>query len=208
MDLNVVMNASGELLELQGTAEGATFSRQQLNLLLDRAEPGLKQLMREIATTHPYFVRCIKPNQLLKPGVFNAAMILRQLQCSGTIECVKLMQAGYPNRAPYRDLQTRFKTALPPKMAALEPRQFVGMLLQATDSVAGDFQMGQDMVFFKGSKGALLQELQGHAPAAPSSAHAAASAASTPKVGRQRSTSSPLALTSTKPSMPSGSVDG
>jgi ribonuclease PH len=46
VDLNVVMNASGELLELQGTAEGATFSRQQLNLLLDRAEPGLKQLMR------------------------------------------------------------------------------------------------------------------------------------------------------------------
>ncbi len=55
--------------------------------------PGSSQLMREIATTHPYFVRCIKPNQLLKPGVFNAAMILRQLQCSGTIECVKLMQA-------------------------------------------------------------------------------------------------------------------
>ena len=39
---------------------------------------------------------------MLKPQVFNAAMILRQLQCSGTIECVKLMQAGYPNRAPYQ----------------------------------------------------------------------------------------------------------
>jgi ribonuclease PH len=33
------------LLELQGTAEGAPFSRQQLNSLLDLAEPGLKQLM-------------------------------------------------------------------------------------------------------------------------------------------------------------------
>ena len=45
VDLNVVMNDSGDLLELQGTAEGTAFSRQQLNLLLDRAEPGLKQLM-------------------------------------------------------------------------------------------------------------------------------------------------------------------
>ena len=45
VDLNVVMNDRGDLLELQGTAEGTAFSRQQLNLLLDRAEPGLKQLM-------------------------------------------------------------------------------------------------------------------------------------------------------------------
>ena len=45
VDLNVVMNNAGDLLELQGTAEGAAFSRQQLNRLLDLAEPGLNQLM-------------------------------------------------------------------------------------------------------------------------------------------------------------------
>ena len=45
VDLNVVMNDAGDLLELQGTAEGAAFSRKQLNSLLDLAEPGLKQLM-------------------------------------------------------------------------------------------------------------------------------------------------------------------
>ena len=31
VDLNVVMNGEGHLLELQGTAEGAPFSRDQLN---------------------------------------------------------------------------------------------------------------------------------------------------------------------------------
>ena len=45
VDLNVVKNSTGDLLELQGTAEGAAFSRQQLNSLLDLAEPGLNQLM-------------------------------------------------------------------------------------------------------------------------------------------------------------------
>ena len=58
-----------------------------------------------------------------------------------------------------QDLQARFKTALPDKMANLEPKEFVGVLLQATDCEKGDYQMGQDMVFFKGSKGAVLQEL-------------------------------------------------
>ena len=45
VDLNVVMASDGKLLEIQGTAEGAPFSRQQLNGLLDLAEPGLIQLM-------------------------------------------------------------------------------------------------------------------------------------------------------------------
>ena len=45
VDLNVVMNGEGQLLELQGTAEGAPFSRQQFNDLLDLAEPGLKKIM-------------------------------------------------------------------------------------------------------------------------------------------------------------------
>ena len=44
VDLNVVMNDAGELLELQGTAEGAPFSRPELNQLLDLADHGLMQL--------------------------------------------------------------------------------------------------------------------------------------------------------------------
>lgn len=44
VDMNVVMTASGKLIEVQGTAEGAPFSRKQLNELLDLAECGLKKI--------------------------------------------------------------------------------------------------------------------------------------------------------------------
>ena len=46
VDLNVVQAGDGRLLEIQGTAEGAPFSRSQLNELLDLAEPGLSSLMQ------------------------------------------------------------------------------------------------------------------------------------------------------------------
>jgi ribonuclease PH len=46
VDLNVVQANDGRLLEVQGTAEGAPFSRAQLDELLDLAEPGLMQLMQ------------------------------------------------------------------------------------------------------------------------------------------------------------------
>lgn len=44
-DMNVVMTGSGGLIEIQGTAEGETFSRKELNELLDLAADGVRQLI-------------------------------------------------------------------------------------------------------------------------------------------------------------------
>jgi ribonuclease PH len=43
-DMNVVMTESGGLIEVQGTAEGAAFSRAELNALLDLADSGIRRL--------------------------------------------------------------------------------------------------------------------------------------------------------------------
>lgn len=45
VDMNVVMTGSGCLVEVQGTGEEATFSRQELNNLLDLASLGINQLI-------------------------------------------------------------------------------------------------------------------------------------------------------------------
>ena len=44
VDLNVVGNERGDLLEIQGTAEGAPFSRPQLDALLTLAEGAIASL--------------------------------------------------------------------------------------------------------------------------------------------------------------------
>jgi ribonuclease PH len=44
VDFNVVMTGSGELVEVQGTAEGRPFSREQLDALLDLAAAGIADL--------------------------------------------------------------------------------------------------------------------------------------------------------------------
>jgi len=43
--MNVVMTASGKLVEVQGTAEGAPFDRDRLTRLLDLSQTGIKQLI-------------------------------------------------------------------------------------------------------------------------------------------------------------------
>lgn len=45
IDFNVVMNENLSLIEMQGTAEEGSFSRTQLNRILDLAEGGIQSLM-------------------------------------------------------------------------------------------------------------------------------------------------------------------
>jgi ribonuclease PH len=45
LDCNVVMNEKLELIEIQGTAETGSFSRAQLNRILDTAETGIQALL-------------------------------------------------------------------------------------------------------------------------------------------------------------------
>ncbi len=46
-DMNVVMNEAGQFIELQGTAEGDAFDRRTMNLLLDLADRGIRDLIAQ-----------------------------------------------------------------------------------------------------------------------------------------------------------------
>jgi ribonuclease PH len=45
VDMNVVMTASGRFVEVQGTAEGLTFDRQELDALLGLAQSGIEEIV-------------------------------------------------------------------------------------------------------------------------------------------------------------------
>ena len=43
-DFNVVMTDKGQFVEVQGTAEGKTYTRETIDLVLNLAEKGIRQL--------------------------------------------------------------------------------------------------------------------------------------------------------------------
>lgn len=45
-DMNVVMNEAGQFIELQGTAEGHAFRRDELDAMLALAEKGIREIMQ------------------------------------------------------------------------------------------------------------------------------------------------------------------
>ncbi len=44
-DMNVVINDAGDFIEVQGTAEGHAFSRDEMNQMLDLAEKGIAEII-------------------------------------------------------------------------------------------------------------------------------------------------------------------
>ncbi len=56
VDMNVVMTSLGGFVEVQGTAEGAPYSREELDAMLGLAEGGIQQiieLQRELVAVPP-----------------------------------------------------------------------------------------------------------------------------------------------------------
>jgi ribonuclease PH len=45
-DVNVVMTDAGELIEIQGTAEGAPFSKRDLGRLVEVAHAGIRSIVK------------------------------------------------------------------------------------------------------------------------------------------------------------------
>ncbi|MGO0123573.1 ribonuclease PH [Desulfothermobacter acidiphilus] len=71
VDLNVVMTAQGHLVEVQGTAEGKPFTREELNLMLNLATEGIRSLVslqREALGTLASFIGRQDENAENNPG--------------------------------------------------------------------------------------------------------------------------------------------
>ncbi|XP_047336322.1 myosin-11-like [Impatiens glandulifera] len=68
----------------------------------------LQQLMETLNATEPHYIRCVKPNNLLKPAIFENVNVMQQLRCGGVLEAIRISCAGYPTRRPFFEFINRF----------------------------------------------------------------------------------------------------
>ncbi|XP_038222882.1 myosin heavy chain 95F isoform X2 [Zerene cesonia] len=112
----------------------------------------LSQLMDKLKENGTNFVRCIKPNSRMVGGAIEGSLVLTQLQCSGTIAVLALMEHGYPSRAPFNDLYQMYRAFLPPKLNALSPKVFCQAIVHSFGLSDKDYKFGVTRVFFRPGK--------------------------------------------------------
>ncbi|XP_024031293.1 myosin-6 isoform X1 [Morus notabilis] len=78
-----------------------------------RFKQQLQALLETLSVTEPHYIRCVKPNNLLKPAIFENNNILQQLRCGGVMEAIRISCAGYPTRKPFNEFASRFGILAP-----------------------------------------------------------------------------------------------
>ncbi|GAA6088166.1 unconventional myosin-Ig isoform X1 [Tachysurus ichikawai] len=66
-------------------------------------------LIDKLACKEPYYVRCIKPNELKSPMLFDEARCQHQVAYLGLLENVRVRRAGFAYRQPYERFLQRYK---------------------------------------------------------------------------------------------------
>jgi len=121
----------------------------------------LSTLLHELSATSASFVRCIKPNAALEPGVYNEQLVLHQLRTCGMLQAVQLLKTAYGNRIKYDEITRRFgsRHGLPEMVRELSPRDFVLSICAAFDVEPSEYALGSTKLFFKAGQAVILNTI-------------------------------------------------
>lgn len=117
----------------------------------------LDVLMKLLLGCEPSFVRCVKPNDLKKPMMFDRYLCWQQLKYSGMLETVKIRKAGFSIRYTFEEFVNRYHVIMTDlKIPRSELRQMSEGLAK---SIFRDIEwtLGSRMIFLKDHHGDILE---------------------------------------------------
>ncbi|KAI5635399.1 myosin head (motor domain) domain-containing protein [Phthorimaea operculella] len=158
----MVLDSNNSFLKsLFHTDMAPTQSGRKTVSLSYQFKTSLDALMKTLYASHPFFVRCIKPNELKKPKVFDRALCVRQLRYAGLMETAKIRQAGYPIRYSYGEFVNRYRLIVP-DIPPAEKTDCKNATKKICTEVLKDqeFRLGHTKVFLKDAHDAILEELR------------------------------------------------
>nr|CAD7429526.1 unnamed protein product [Timema monikensis] len=116
-DLRQLIHISGNSflkgLFADDLSERSQDSKKKGLTLSSQFRKSLDTLMKTLASCHPFFIRCIKPNHHKKPQMFDRNLCCRQLRYSGMMETAKIRRAGYPIRHNFKEFVDRYRMLVP-----------------------------------------------------------------------------------------------
>uniref|UniRef100_A0A0D3C8K4 Myosin motor domain-containing protein n=1 Tax=Brassica oleracea var. oleracea TaxID=109376 RepID=A0A0D3C8K4_BRAOL len=115
----------------------------------------LQQLMETLNSTEPHYIRCVKPNNLLKPAIFENVNIMQQLRCGGVLEAIRISCAGYPTRKPFFEFINRFGLLYPEALEGSYDEKVACKKILDSMGLKG-YQIGKTKVFLRAGQMAEL----------------------------------------------------
>ncbi|EEC66759.1 hypothetical protein OsI_33135 [Oryza sativa Indica Group] len=135
--------------------EESLRSSYKFSSVASRFKQQLQALMETLNSTEPHYVRCVKPNSVNQPQIFENQSVLHQLRCGGVLEAVRISLAGYPTRRTYAEFVDRFGVLVPELMlGSYDERALTKGILEKMK--LDNFQLGSTKVFLRAGQIAIL----------------------------------------------------
>ncbi|XP_055717331.1 unconventional myosin-Vb-like [Salvelinus fontinalis] len=122
----------------------------------------LQLLMDTLNSTTPHYIRCIKPNDLKEPFMFDPKRAVQQLRACGVLETIRISAAGYPSRWTYAEFFSRYRVLLRGGEVQTQ-EQIQASCQRALPELIPDpeqYCFGKTKVFFRAGQVALLERLR------------------------------------------------
>ncbi|TKW20588.2 hypothetical protein SEVIR_4G099300v4 [Setaria viridis] len=120
-----------------------------------RFKQQLQALMDTLNSTEPHYIRCVKPNNVLKPAIFENVNVMQQLRCGGVLEAIRISCAGYPTRRTFYEFLHRFGILAPEALEGNSDEKVACKKILEKKGLAG-FQIGKTKVFLRAGQMAEL----------------------------------------------------
>jgi myosin-7 len=108
-------------------------------------------LVDVLDTTTPWYVRCIKPNELKSSGAYNDELIITQLRYSGMLDIIRIRKEGYPVHVTAREFLDKYSclAAHDPEPLPSDEKQAAAKILRSLNLPETEWQMGKTKVFLR-----------------------------------------------------------
>nr|WEL12766.1 myosin class I B [Halisarca dujardinii] len=111
----------------------------------------LTHLMEILMSKQPSYVRCIKPNEFKRDGIFDDNIITHQVKYLGLMENLRVRRAGFCYRRSLTFFLERYKSLCPatwPKWTGA-PKEGVEALCKSVDFKPEQYKLGKTKVFIR-----------------------------------------------------------
>ncbi|XP_028113438.1 myosin-1-like [Camellia sinensis] len=105
--------------------------------------------MQRLQSTTPHFIRCIKPNNVQSPGMYEQELVLQQLRCCGVLEVVRISRSGFPTRMTHQKFARRYGFLLLDNVASQDPLSVSVAILHQVNILPEMYQVGYTQLFFR-----------------------------------------------------------
>mmetsp|Transcript_116 Transcript_116/g.209 ORF Transcript_116/g.209 Transcript_116/m.209 type:complete len:1351 (+) Transcript_116:80-4132(+) len=132
--------------------------------IADAFSASMTELCTTLKASTCSFIRCIKPNTVLKPSIFDSKYVLDQIRALGLVNVCSVMQIGLPTRVSFTEVKRIVNHIVPEAIEMFQDVPddvFIICLLWAYEIPSTTYQLGKTRLFFKAGQLDKLEKVLG-----------------------------------------------